>query len=155
MTTQASNRRVYAEDLQVGEVTQLDSYTVTSDELLAFASRWDPQFFHVDLEAAAAGYFGGIIGSGIHTLAIFQRLSVQSRALEWQVIAGRGIRDLRFVRPVRPGDTLTGSTVVESVRFEAAARALVITSGQLVNQHGEPVLSLSMESYMKMRKERR
>ena len=63
---------LYAEDLVIGSAWDLGSYVVTEPEIIEFARQWDPQGFHVDPDVAAAGYFGGIIASGIHTMAIFR-----------------------------------------------------------------------------------
>lgn len=141
---------VHADDLLVGDAWELGSYTVTEDEIVTFASSWDPQFFHVDVERAGTeGHLGGLIASGVHTLAIYQRLSVLSRVDTWEVIGGAGIERLRFRRPVRPGDTLTGRQVVEDVRLEhARGRGLVTFGGELHNQDGECVLTVSLAAYL-------
>lgn len=112
-----------------------------------------PQFFHIDEERAnSEGHFGGLIASGVHTLAVYQRLSIQSRTQHWHVIGGAGIRDLQFRRPVRPSDTLTGVSVVENVRLAPGrARALVEYSGELTNQDGERTPVLTMAAYLQMR----
>lgn len=67
---------VYAEDLAVGDILDLGSYKMTVEDLHEFSVQWDPQRFHIDEEFAQKGHFGGIIASGIHSLAIFQRLAV-------------------------------------------------------------------------------
>ena len=103
--------RAYGEDLVVGTVYQLGTHTVTEAELVEFASQWDPQDFHIDTDVAASGQFGGLIASGIHTMSIYQRLSVLSVFNHWSVIAGRSLREVRFTRPVRPGAELTGKVV--------------------------------------------
>lgn len=141
------------EDLRPGERAALGSYTLSADEITTFARQWDPQFFHVDADRAASeGYFGGLIASGVQTLAVYQRLLVKSLAQHWDVIGGAGIRDLQFRKPVRPGDTLTGSTVVEDVELQPdRGRARVDSAGELTNQHGEQVLVLTMSVYLRMR----
>jgi len=151
--TSSTELDVYADDMRVGDAWNLGSYQVTEEEIIAFATHWDPQFFHVDPERAATeGYLGGVIASGVQTLAIYQRLSVTSRIGRWHVIAGAGIQQLRFRRPARPGDTLTGRTVVEEVRFEPDRnRAFVTYAGELVNQDDERALTLTMSAYLKSR----
>ncbi len=146
-----AGRSVYADDLQVGTVYQLGTYTVTREELLEFARQWDPQNFHIDEQAAAEGHFNGLITSGIHTLAIYQRLAVQGVFDGWQVIAGRAFRDIQFVRPVRPGDTLTGSLRIERIEPDGRGRALVVTSASLINDRRKTVLSLTLDAYMRVR----
>jgi len=144
---------LHGEDLRSGERTELGSYTLSADDIVDFARQWDPQFFHVDDERAITdGYFGGLIASGVQTLAIYQRLMVESLVRHWEVIGGAGIQDLQFRRPVRPGDTLTGSTTIEDVQSQPArGRALVIYAGELINQHSERVLVLTMSAYLRLR----
>ncbi len=146
-----ARRSVYADDLQVGTVYRLGAYTVTREELLGFARHWDPQNFHIDERAAAEGHFNGLITSGIHTLAIYQRLAVQGVFDGWQVIAGRAFHDIQFVRPVRPGDTLTGTLRIDRIEPDGRGRALVVTSATLVNDQGKTVLSLTLDAYMRVR----
>ncbi|TQF65820.1 dehydratase [Rhodococcus spelaei] len=141
----------YAEDLVVGDVIDLGSHTVSESELVDFATEWDPQDFHTDLAAAEQGYFGGLIASGMHTLAVFQRLSVLGAYRHWGVIGGRGLRDVRFLRPVRPGDVLTGLMVIDSVELDDRGRGLVTTTGELVDAQGRTVFSLLTESYLRRR----
>lgn len=141
----------YAEDLTVGEVIELGSHTVGEAELLDFAAAWDPQDFHVDEAVAADGYFGGLIASGVHTMAVYQRLSVLGAYRHWSVIGGRGLRDVRFLRPVRPGDTLTGTMTIDAVELDDRGRGLVTTTGDLLDADGRAVFSLLTEAYLRRR----
>lgn len=102
---------VYGEDLRVGQEYHLGSYTLSEDDLIEFASAWDPQVFHVDKDAAETAQYGGLIASGVQTIAIYQRLVVRDVFDRWSVIAGRSLREVRFLRPARPDDRLTGSVV--------------------------------------------
>jgi acyl dehydratase len=142
---------VYAEDLDVGLRLDAGSYVMTEPEIVAFAEAWDPQDFHVDAMAASTGHFGGLIASGIHTIAIFQRLAVHAHFSRWQVVAGRGIDDVRFLVPVRPGDVLACSFVVEEIGFGDRGRADVAMRARVENQTGAHVLGFTMESVMRMR----
>ena len=157
MTTTLNNTSVTSnkddikiEGFNVGDRNELGSYTLTLEDIVSFAEKWDPQFFHTDPERAASeGFFGDIIASGIQTLAVFQRLSVQSFSQDIKVIGGAGIKDLQFRRPVYPNDTLTGSLTVTDINFETERkRALVTYAGELVNQHDERVLVLSISVYI-------
>ncbi|MYR06951.1 dehydratase [Gordonia sp. SID5947] len=141
----------YADDLQIGERYPLGTHTITEAEVVEYATAWDPQGFHIDKEIADAGAYGGIIASGIHTLAIYQRLAVSGVFGNWSVIAGKSLTDVRFLRPVRPGDTLTGSITVDDVAFDDRGRALVTTSARLANQRAEEVLSLVVEAFVRAR----
>lgn len=144
-------RTVYVDDLRVGDTYELGSRTVSEDELVELASMWDPQSFHIDKDAAEAGYFGGLTASGIHTLAVYQRLTVTSVYREWSVLAGRSLRDVRFLRPVRPKDVLTGTIVINDIQLDDRARGLVTSAGQLVDTHGNPVLSVVVDAYVRAR----
>lgn len=135
-----SDRSVSADDLTPGHRVHLGEYTVSQDELVRFAREWDPQWFHTDVEAAAEGHFGGLIASGIHTLAIYQKLSVETLYTSWDVLAGRGFDRLRFVAPVRPGDTLTGEIEVAEVKLNERHGA-VSTNVELKVQDGTTVLA--------------
>jgi len=141
----SSMRSVYAEDLSVGRTYQLDSYRVTEAEIVEFASRWDPQFFHLDAEDARNGYFGGLIASGIQTTAIFSRLTALACFQHWNIVAGKGFRDLRFLCPVGPGDVLAGSLVIDRVVFRGDRPATVLSHGNLWNQDGREVFTVVAE----------
>ena len=144
---------VFAEDLAVGTVLQLGTHPITQDEIVEFAEQWDPQFFHTDPERAAdEGPLGGLVASGLHTVSVYQRLTVLARTEPWHVIGGTGIDDLRLRRPVRPGDVLQGTATVSDQRLEPERRRGLITcAGRLTNQTGREVLSLTMAAYLIMR----
>lgn len=142
---------VYGEDIEVGRRYRLGSYTITERELVDFAGLWDPQGFHVDKDVADAGAYEGLIASGLHTLAVYQRLAVLDVFSGWSVIAGRRLREVRFLRPVRPGDTLTGTVLIQDVAFDDRDRALVTTAAELTDAHARPVLSVDVEAYVRAR----
>lgn len=142
---------LYADDLTPGDVFGLGPHHVTTEELTSFASAWDPQFFHVDEKAASRGPFGGLIASGIHTLAVFQRLSVTAFWGRSATIAARGMREVRFLSPVRPGTTLVGRLVVGEVRHRGSERSLVTVTGSLDEDTGTAVLTLSLDAYLARR----
>lgn len=145
---------IYAEDLRKGATYELGPHTVSEEELVGFASQWDPQDFHIDKEVGDAGQFGGLIASGIHTLAVYQRLSVLGMIGEWSVIAGRSLQDVRFLRPVRAGDALTVAVAIEDIVFDERPgkdRALVTTSAVMSNGDGDQVLSMVIDAYVRMR----
>lgn len=142
-----------AEDMPVGQEIDCGSHHVTETEMVAFASAWDPQYFHVDGELAAASDFGGLIASGLYTASVFQRLAVTGLFHRYDVVAGKEIRSLRFLRPVRAGDVVTCSITVRSVAAEAGGRCLVSMAGELRNQHGRPVLELQVETLVRSRQQ--
>src|SRR5262245_12368793 len=92
----------YFEDIRVGDKDTLGSHAVTANEIVAFATKYDPQPFHTDPEAARATIFGGLIASGWHTCAIMMRLSAEaSRRAAAQTIGSPGVDSCRWLRPVR------------------------------------------------------
>jgi acyl dehydratase len=82
---------------------------------------------------------------------VYQRLVVTSANREWKVIAGRSLRDVRFVRPVRANDVLTGTMVIDEIRLDDRARGLVTTSAELVNAQGNCVLTVTTDAYLHSR----
>ncbi|WP_145726698.1 MaoC/PaaZ C-terminal domain-containing protein [Nocardioides sp. J9] len=108
-----SEQKQYAEDLEPGTTYDLGTYEVTAEEIVDFATQWDPQDFHVDEEAARHGAFGGLIGSGLHSMAILQRLAVTRVLRGWSLIAGRSVSDVQMTSPLRPGMTVHGVLEVE------------------------------------------
>lgn len=143
--------RLWADDLSVGQIFEFGTHHVSEDELLDFARAWDPQDFHVDKAVAERGPYGGLIASGLHTMSIYQRLNVTGVLNNWRVIAGKRLGDVEFLRPVRPGDTLTGSTVIDAIEFDDRARALVTSSAELRNGDGKPVMRTVVEAYVHAR----
>lgn len=142
---------VHGEDLEIGRVYRLGSHTFTESDIVDFATAWDPLGIHVDSIAADDGAYGGLIASGLHTLAVYQRLAVTSVLTGWNVIAGRCMRDVRFLRPVRPGNTLSGTLVIDDIVFDDRDRTLVTTAAELVNERGERVMTAEVEALVRAR----
>lgn len=134
----------YFEDVRVGDSTVLGSCTVTEAEIVAFARQYDPQPFHTDPEAAKASFFGGLIASGWHTCAIMMRLSVEAMQREGLAGVGSpGIDSCRWIKPVRPGDTITVTReIVETRPSRTKPMGLVRSRSEMVNQAGETVLTM-------------
>jgi acyl dehydratase len=142
--------RLYAEDLRVGEVIDLGSSTLSHDQIVAFAREWDPQPFHVDDTAAAAGFFGEVIASGLQTMGVFQRLFVDGALKDWEVIAGRRIRDVELTLAVRAGMTLHATVEILEITPIDAQRSLVTKVGTL-DHEGRPVLRMETDAYVRRR----
>jgi acyl dehydratase len=140
----------YAEDLVAGSVVELGEYPVTEDEMISFARQWDPQSFHTDPEAAAAGYFGGVIASGLYTIGVLQRLAVLAAYHDWAIIAGRRIREVRIPAPVRAGAVLAGRLVIEELTPASPSRSLLVTRGEL-RDGPTLVLQATFELYLRRR----
>jgi acyl dehydratase len=102
----------YFEDLRVGDTGEHGSYEVTAAEITEFAEQYDPQPFHTDPEAAADSPFGGLVASGWHTAAVTMRLLVDGHLSDGATRGALGVDELRWRRPVRPGDELTVRTEI-------------------------------------------
>jgi acyl dehydratase len=144
----------YFEDFEAGDVFELGSHTITKDEIVAFARQFDPQPFHVDEQAARDGPFDGLIASGWHTGALWMRLYVDAVVGDSISMGSPGIEELRWLQPVRPGDTLQGRlTVLETTPSSRRHdRGTVRSRGELFNQDGETVLSLVARGYFGRRR---
>jgi acyl dehydratase len=141
---------LYAEDLVPGTTIELGTHRVTREEIVDFATQWDPQGFHVDDEIAEAGPFGGLIASGLHSMAIFQRLAVDGAFSHWAMIAGRSIADVQMTAPVRPDMELTGRITIDAVEPRGPGRALVHKSCALVSGD-TPVIAFRGSAYIARR----
>jgi acyl dehydratase len=141
LTTPATDR--YFEDYEVGAIYELGSVTVTEDEIIAFARLYDPQEMHINPELAAKGPFGQVIASGWHTIALTMRKLVEN-FLPHNGLAAPGIDEVRWPRPVRPGDTLSVRVTIEQARRSRTKpdRGLIHSLIETVNQDGEVVMSL-------------
>jgi acyl dehydratase len=135
----------YWEDINVGDTGSLGACTVTEAEILAFARKYDPQPFHTDPDMARQSIFGGLIASGWHSCAIMMRMSVeQMQREELAGVGSPGIDSCRWLKPVRPGDTLTGRTeILESWPSRSKPIGFVRRRADMLNQHGEVVLSIT------------
>jgi acyl dehydratase len=137
------------EDFEPGQVYDLGSRTVTEAEIVAFARQFDPQPFHLDPEAARESVFGGLIASGWHTGAMWMRLYVDSMLDGSAARGSPGIEELRWLAPVRPGDTLSGRLTVLETSPSAirADRGTIRIRGEMVNQDGVTVMSMTSRGH--------
>src|SRR5215467_8239191 len=129
----------YLEDFTEGQVIDLGEETIREQEILDFARRFDAQPFHVDPEAAKKSIYGGLIASGWHTGSFFMGLLVRGLIHDVASLGAGGIDELRWQKPVRPGDRLRAKLTVAGVRNSTrhADRGLVSLVGEMFNQHGE------------------
>jgi acyl dehydratase len=133
----------YFEDIAVGQRAAFGQYEVTREEVTAFAAKYDPQPFHLSDEAAAATYFGRLSASGWHTCAMTMAMVVENLKAHQQAGLGSpGIDELRWLKPVYPGDTLRcESEILETRRSRSRPEMGSYRSRMIVfNQHDEPVL---------------
>jgi acyl dehydratase len=133
----------YWEDYEVGQKFPLGSVSFTEQEIVDFARQFDPQTFHVDREAAARSMFGGIIASGWHVAAKMMRLFVDNYVDHRTALGSPGLDELRWLKPVRPGDRLTG--IVEcAAKVPSRSRpqmGVVHEHWTVTNQDGEVVMT--------------
>jgi acyl dehydratase len=143
------------QDYVQGTTSQYGPIRVDEADVVDFGRRFDPQPFHVDAEAAAAGPFGGLIASGWHTCALMMRLLADEYLSPASSLGSPGVDELRWIQPVRPSDELTLRTTVEEARLSRSKpdRGLVRTRVELVNQDGAIVLSLRAMNLVRTRPE--
>ncbi len=134
----------YFEDVEIGETMRFGHYEVTREEILEYARQFDPQPFHLDEEAARASMFGGLIASGWHTGAMFIRMVCDGMVPVVATSGSMGFDDLKWLKPVRPGDVLSVESVVRE-KIESRSRpdrGTVKIESRVSNQRGEVVMSL-------------
>ena len=145
---------IYFEDLEVGSDTYFGSYEVTREEVLEFARRYDPQPFHLSDEEAAKTHFGRIAASGWHTCAMTMSMLVAHMGIEPQASLGAaGVDELRWLKPVYPGDTLRVETEVLERRPSQSRPEMGSLKSQttVFNQHDEPVMRFTALVLIKRR----
>lgn len=134
---------IFFEDLAVGDVERFGGYDVTREEVLAFASRYDPLDIHLDDAAAARNpYFGRLSASGLHTLAMTGRMVVdQGKATGFQPAAGMGMDGMRLFTPVYPGDRLSVETEILTARRSRSKPDVGVITKRIstLNQTGQTV----------------
>ena len=132
------------EDFEVGQRFVSQGVTLTEGSIIDFATRYDPQRFHIDREAAAQTHFGGIIASGFQTLGLSFRMFFELGVLRDSGIGAPGIEELRWTAPVRPGDTLHTEVEVIEVRPSRSKsdRGTVRLHYAALNHRGETVMTL-------------
>ena len=134
----------YFEDYVPGLVLEYGTIRLSEAEIIDFATRFDPQYFHTDPEAAKAGPYGGLIASGWHTAAVMMRLVADHYLSKVASLGSPGIDEIRWTRPVRPGDSLRiRVSILEAKRSTSKPdRGVVHASIEVLNQNQEPVMSM-------------
>ncbi len=134
----------YFEDIEVGHTARFGRYEVTRDEVVAFAGKYDPQPFHLSDEAAAETHFGRLSASGWHTCAMTMAMVVENLNANRQAGLGSpGIDELRWLKPVYPGDTLTCETEILDKRRSRSRPEMGSYRSRMtvLNQQGERVMT--------------
>jgi acyl dehydratase len=135
----------YFDDFEIGERFVTRGVTVTEAGIIEFALAFDPQPFHLDVGAAKASHFGGLIASGIHTLALGFRMVVETGIFRVSGMGSPGLDELRWLRPVRPGNTLhTEFEIVEKTPSRSKPdRGVLRMKFWVKNEAGEDVMTYS------------
>ncbi|MCK9230956.1 MAG: MaoC family dehydratase [Syntrophales bacterium] len=136
-------KTLYFEDFKAGDRFESPGITVTESQIIDFAMHYDPQPFHMNVEAAGNSIFGGLIASGIHTMALMFRLFLMTGVISASNLGSPGIDELKWLKPVRPGDTLKAvGEVLEIIPSGSKPdRGIIRFRFSAVNQHNETVLT--------------
>jgi acyl dehydratase len=143
MTFRTSPKDRYFEDYLPGDIHEFGSITMREADIIEFARRFDPQPFHIDPEAAKESFFGGLIASGWHTASLTMRLLVDHYVSRVASLGSPGVDEVRWRKPVRPGDTLSVRvTVLESKLSRSKPdRGSIRSYVEVLNQHREVVMT--------------
>jgi acyl dehydratase len=141
------------EDFEVESAHQLGSHTFGREEIVEFASKYDPQPFHLSEEGGAASHFGGLIASGWHTCSAMMGILVRDHLSDSTSMGSPGLDNIRWLKPVRVGDTVSLTVRVLSKRVSASKpdRGLVATRWEAYNQHDELVLTVDSAALFGLR----
>jgi acyl dehydratase len=153
VTDQAAPEPLYFEDYVPGFTVECGTFTISETEIVEFARQYDPQPFHIDSAAAKDGPFGGLIASGWHTTSMMMRLLVARWLSPESSLGAAGVDELRWPRPVRPGDTLhVRATVLESRRSASKPdRGVVKSLVEVTNQDGDLALTVTATNFVLLR----
>jgi len=133
----------FLDDFKAGEIFLTEGITMTESEIIRFAMQYDPQSFHLDVTAALNSPYKGLIASGFHALSICFRLFIQKGVFAACSIGSPGIDEVRWLAPVRPGDTLRTETEVLEIKPSSSKpdRGILRMRYAGINQRGEKVIS--------------
>lgn len=143
----------YWDDYEIGQTFDLGSTSFTADEIVSFARQYDPQSFHVDAAAARQSMFGGLIASGWHVTAKLMRLFVDNYVDQRTALGSPGVDEVRWLKPVRPGDTLSASVECAG-KVPSRSRpemGIVHEQWRATNQKGELVMTLKGTNMVRRR----
>ncbi len=132
----------WLEDFRPGDIAEFGDYEMTESEIIAFATQYDPQHFHIDPARARTSVFGGLIASGWHTAGVMMRLMVEHWVPANASLGSPGMDEIRWSVPVRPGDRLRVRVTVEAQRRSRSKpdRGIVQTLTEVLNQDGAVVM---------------
>ena len=143
----------YWDDIKEGDVVELGSQTLDKERMVAFAREFDPQPFHTDEKAAEASIYGGLIASGWLTGSTLMRLFYEGFLKDMASMGSPGIDELRWLKPVRPGDTLSARLIMLETTASRSKpdRGLVHSLMEVRNQHGDIVMTTKGVNFFKRR----
>lgn len=143
----------YFEDFEPGRSIDVGSRTISEQEIMDFARQFDPQPFHVDRQAAAQSIYGGIIASGWHTCSLMMRMMFDGFLRDSSSLGSPGVDEIRWVKPVRAGDTLSVTTTTLEARRSGSKPDLgiVVSVWEGRNQHGELVVTVKGKGMFRRR----
>jgi acyl dehydratase len=153
MTFKIPREDRYFEDYVTGVVHEFGGVEVVEDEMVAFARRFDPQPFHTDPDAAKESVFGGLIASGWFTASLIMRLLVDNYVSRVASLGSPGVDELRWLKPVRPGDTLSARiTVLETQRSRSKPdQGFIRTFVEVLNQNSDLVMTIKSVGFVRCR----
>jgi acyl dehydratase len=133
----------YFDDLELGQTFRTAEVEVTGADIVDFARRFDPQYFHLDQAAAAHSVFGGLVASGLHTLCLSFRLFFDLRLWDQAILGSPGMREVVWLKPLRPGDRIRAIVEVIELRRSQTKpdRGVVTMRHDTFNQAGEIVFT--------------
>lgn len=139
------SRDLFFEDFAVGQRYETEAVAVTEADIIAFARQFDPQYFHLDAEAAAKSSFGGLVASGLHTLSLTMRLFFELNLWERAIIGSPGLEHVRFLMPLRPGDTIRSTVEISAVKRSRSKpdRGVISTAHRAFNQHDQVIFTMT------------
>jgi acyl dehydratase len=153
MTDVSEHMIRYFEDYVPGLTVDCGSFTVDEAAIIDFAEQYDPQPFHVDPAAAAEGPFGGIIASGWQTTSLVMRKVVEGFISAESGLGAAGVDEIRWPRPVRPGDTLRVRAMVLEARLSQSKpdRGIIRSRMEVTNQDGEIAMTMQGINFVRVR----
>lgn len=138
------------DEFEVGDCFQTEPYIVKEEEIIEFAERYDPQYFHTDVEKAKNGPYGGLIASGLHTLAGVWSKWIELDLVGEDAIGGAGMERLNWLFPVKPDDKLIGEfQVTQKRKLSDGVRGLITIDARVHNQDGIEVMELSLKAIIR------
>jgi acyl dehydratase len=150
------SRDLFFEDFAVGQRYETPGITVSEADIIAFARQFDPQYFHLDPAAAAKSAFGGLVASGLHTLSLTMRLFFELNLWERAIIGSPGLEHVRWLLPLRPGDTMHTQVEISAVKQSRSKpdRGVVSTAHRAINQHDQVIFTATCLHMVRTRGDR-